>query len=86
MNSLRPQEAYDRTVHETSGNQMESLHAGIFLSKCGRTSEEPRMQDARTKLDEYDCELISLDTEVPAPGTKTVRLMRKSYKPDQERI
>ena len=53
-----------------------------FCPKCGRTSEELTIQDARQKLERYDCEIPSVDTAVPAPGTRTVRLMRKSYKPD----
>jgi hypothetical protein len=55
-----------------------------FCPKCGRTSEELTIQDARKKLEQYDCEIPSVDTAAPAPGTKTVRLMRKSYKPDRD--
>jgi hypothetical protein len=51
-----------------------------FCPKCGRTSEELSIQDARSKLEEYDCEIPSVNTASPAPGTKTVRLMKKSYK------
>ena len=55
-----------------------------FCPTCGRTSEGTTIQDAREKLEQYDCEIPSVDTASPAPGTKTVRLMRKSYKPDRD--
>jgi hypothetical protein len=51
-----------------------------FCSKCGRTSKEVAIQHAREKLEQYECEIRSVDTTVPSPGDKTVRLMRKSYK------
>jgi uncharacterized Zn finger protein (UPF0148 family) len=51
-----------------------------FCPKCGRTSKEVTIEDAREQLEQYECEIASVDTAVPAPGDKTVRLMRKSYK------
>lgn len=51
-----------------------------FCLKCGRTSEEVAIQDAREKLEQYECEIPSVDTASPAHGTETVRLIKKSYK------
>jgi hypothetical protein len=51
-----------------------------FCPKCGRASKEVTVEGAREKLEQYECEIPSVDIASPAPGTKTVRLMRKSYK------
>jgi hypothetical protein len=51
-----------------------------FCSKCGRTSEETSVEDAQERLEQYECLVPSVDTAVPAPGGKTVRLMRKHKK------
>ena len=51
-----------------------------FCLKCGRTSKELAIQDARKKLEQYECEIPSVDTASPAPGTQTARLIKKSYK------
>jgi hypothetical protein len=51
-----------------------------LCQKCGRTSNEAAIEDAQEKLEQYDCEIPSIDTASPAPGMKTVRLMKKSYK------
>jgi hypothetical protein len=51
-----------------------------FCLKCGRTSKEVAIQDAREKLEQYECEIPSVDTASPGPGTGTVRLIKKSYK------
>ena len=51
-----------------------------FCLKCGRTSKELAIQDAREKLEQYECEIPSVDTASPAPGTEKVRLIKKPYK------
>ena len=51
-----------------------------FCLKCGRASKELAIQDARKKLEQYECEIPSVDTASPAPGTQTARLIKKSYK------
>jgi hypothetical protein len=52
---------------------MQSGHSGTFCPECSRTSEEPVIQDAREKLERYDCEISSVDTVPPrasySPGT-----------------
>lgn len=50
-----------------------------FCTTCGRTSDHVSEQDARVELDQHDCQIPSVDGEAAAPGTKTVRLMRKRY-------
>jgi len=55
-----------------------------FCPKCGRTSEELSIHDARAKLEQYGCEIPSVDSASPAPATKTVRLTKKPYKPDRD--
>ena len=51
-----------------------------FCTTCGRTSREETIQDAREQLEQYECEIPSVDTRSPAPGEETVRLMKKSLK------
>ena len=48
-----------------------------FCSTCGRTSEATSEQAAQERLEQYECEIPSVDASVPAPGTETVRLIRK---------
>ena len=36
-----------------------------FCLKSGRTSEEVAIQDAREKLEQYECEIPSVDTASP---------------------
>ena len=48
-----------------------------FCLKCGRTSKELAIQDAREKLEQYECEIPSVDTTSPR-RTETVRLIKKS--------
>ena len=50
-----------------------------FCLKCGRTSKDVAIQDAREKLEQYECEMPSVDTASPA-RTETVRLIKKSHK------
>jgi hypothetical protein len=51
-----------------------------FCTTCGRTSDHVSEQDARVELDLHDCQIPSVGVQSAAPGTKTVRLVRKSYK------
>ena len=48
-----------------------------FCMNCGRTSDATSEQDGRERLEQYECEVPSVDTSVPAPGTETVRLFKK---------
>jgi len=48
-----------------------------FCLKCGRTSKEVAIQDAREKLEQYECEFPSVHTASPG-HTETVRLIKKS--------
>jgi hypothetical protein len=38
------------------------------------------VQEAHIELDQYDCQLSSVDVTSAAPGTATTRLIRKPYK------
>jgi hypothetical protein len=51
-----------------------------FCTKCGRASTEVAIQDAREKLEQYDCEIPSVEALRAGPGMKTVRLNRKFQK------
>jgi hypothetical protein len=51
-----------------------------FCKKCGRTSGQIEVEDAEVELDQYDCNVLSSDLVGVAPGTETIRLMRKPYK------
>jgi hypothetical protein len=51
-----------------------------FCTKCGRTSDQVSIADAEMELDQYDCSLPASDISGVAPGTETIRLMRKPYK------
>jgi hypothetical protein len=44
-----------------------------FCPKCGRTSAELSIHDARAKLEQYDCEIPSVDTASTAPTTEENR-------------
>ena len=48
-----------------------------FCLKCGRTSKEFAIQDAREKLEQYECEFPSVGTALPTRA-ETVRLIKKS--------
>jgi hypothetical protein len=51
-----------------------------FCQKCGRTCDELTIQAAQMELDQYECDLPASDISGAAPGTETIRLMRKPYK------
>jgi hypothetical protein len=48
-----------------------------FCALCGRTSDAISDQDARERLERYECQIPSVDTSVPSPGSETVRLIKK---------
>lgn len=51
-----------------------------FCTKCGRTSERTNVHDAHIEFDQYECEVPSVEAPRAAPGTETIRLIRKPYK------
>lgn len=51
-----------------------------FCAKCGHTSEQTNIQEAELELDQQECTVPSSDTPGVAPGTETIRLIRKPYK------
>ena len=51
-----------------------------FCTSCGRTSDAVNEKEAELKLDEYECDIPSVDTPRSVPGTETTRLIRKPYK------
>jgi|KBSMisStaDraftv2_1062788.scaffolds.fasta_scaffold133970_1 hypothetical protein len=51
-----------------------------FCTKCGRTSDLINFTDAQMELDQYECNLPASKISGAAPGTETIRLMRKPYK------
>jgi hypothetical protein len=51
-----------------------------FCQKCGRTSDQQTVQEAQLELDQYECNLPASEISGAAPGTETIRLMRKPYK------
>ena len=51
-----------------------------FCRKCGRTSDHASENDAHVELDQHECEVPSVERTTTAPGTKTMRLLKKSYK------
>ena len=52
-----------------------------FCTNCGRTSDATSIADAQEKLEQYECEIPSVEAPSAAPGMKTLRLNRKSHKP-----
>ena len=51
-----------------------------YCTSCGRTSDHTSVQDAHIELDQYDCQLTSVEALSAPPGTATTRLIRKPYK------
>jgi hypothetical protein len=51
-----------------------------FCTKCGRTSDQVTIEEAQTELNQHECNVPSSDISGSAPGTETIRLMRKPYK------
>jgi hypothetical protein len=51
-----------------------------FCTQCGRSSGLASVHDAHEKLDQYECQIPSVESPRAAPGTETTRLIRKPYK------
>ena len=51
-----------------------------FCTTCGRTSDAISDADAQERLEQYDCEIPSVEARSSEPGVKTQRLNRKAYK------
>jgi len=51
-----------------------------FCTSCGRTSQAISIVDAQAQLEQYECEIPSVETPSAAPGMKTVRINRKAHK------
>jgi hypothetical protein len=51
-----------------------------YCTNCGRTSDHTSVQEAHVELDQYDCQLTSVEVPSAPPGTATTRLIRKPYK------
>ena len=85
--------------HETAGCLCEKItqHLNIawnpatkewFCTKCGRTSDHASENDPHAELDQYECQAPSVEGTTTTPGTKTMRLSKKSYKmlkPEREK-
>ncbi len=50
-----------------------------FCAKCGRTSDHSNVHDAHKELDQYECQVPSVERSGAVPGTETVRLIRKPF-------
>ena len=48
-----------------------------FCAKCGRTSGHANVHDAHKGLDQYECQVPSVESLGAAPGTETTRIIRK---------
>jgi hypothetical protein len=51
-----------------------------FCTKCGRTADQSNVDTALEQLDQYECQVPSVEVAATAPGTETIRLIRKPYK------
>jgi hypothetical protein len=59
-----------------------------FCTKCGRTSDHVSENDAHAELDQFECQIPSVEGTTTTPGTKTMRLLKKNYKtlkPEREK-
>jgi hypothetical protein len=50
-----------------------------YCTRCGRISQQTGVQAANAELEQYACELASVETLSVPPGTATRRLIRKPY-------
>jgi hypothetical protein len=50
-----------------------------FCAKCGGTSDHANVHDAHKALDQYECQVPSVESPRAAPGTETTRLIRKPF-------
>jgi hypothetical protein len=51
-----------------------------FCMNCGRTSDAISATDAQERLEQFECEIPSVETPSGEPGMKTQRLNRKANK------
>lgn len=51
-----------------------------YCTRCGRSSGAASEDEARAKLEQYECVVPSVEVAGSVPGTETVRLIRKPYK------
>jgi hypothetical protein len=51
-----------------------------FCTKCGHSSDHTTVDDAQGELDQYECQVPSVEVPRAAPGTETMRLIRKPFK------
>ncbi len=50
-----------------------------FCVKCGQTSFEADIDDARLELEQYQCLMPSVEVARATPGTETTRLMKRPF-------
>jgi hypothetical protein len=50
-----------------------------FCTKCGRTSAAISIADAQEQLEQFECEIPSVEAPSAEPGLKTQRINRKSH-------
>jgi hypothetical protein len=48
-----------------------------YCTACGRTSDHANVYDTHKALDQYECQIPSLEAARADPGTETVRLIKK---------
>jgi hypothetical protein len=51
-----------------------------FCTTRGRTFHHASPHEAQVELDEHKCRIRSVEVSGSTPGTKTMRLMKKSHK------
>jgi len=51
-----------------------------YCARCGRSSGCVDEPEAQLQLEKYECSLPSVEGQSGAPGTETMRLIRKPYK------
>jgi hypothetical protein len=51
-----------------------------FCARCGHTSRVAGQHEAQLELEKRTCMVPSVETSGSAPGTETIRLIRKPYK------
>src|ERR1700694_5450014 len=51
-----------------------------FCKRCGRTSDNASVFEAQAELEQFECRLPARGPPSAAPGTETVRLIKKPFK------
>jgi hypothetical protein len=51
-----------------------------FCTRCGQTSDHVSEQDAHLELDQYECQIPSVEASETFPGEETVQLIKKPFK------